>query len=196
MHPLRAAASEPPGGNGAGGGPVNGLLSTALGGDPLIGSAFALNRETRDGGILSLWSRSAQSHFSGQEGTLSLGGDRRTTMFGAYYAKGPLVARLSLGHSHVLGEYASVSKVHVASAVTGLYPWLGYKATERITVWGVADYGAGGMLLTPDGGPGLEAGLPMAMAAGGRRGELLASGADGLALAFNTDALWVGRSPP
>ena len=45
---------------GTGGGPLNGLLSTALGGDPLIGSAFALNRETRDGGILSLWSRSAQ----------------------------------------------------------------------------------------------------------------------------------------
>ena len=56
--------------------------------------------------------------------------------------------------------------------MTGLYPWLGYKATDRITVWGVAGYGAGGLLLTPEGGPALESGLSMAMAAAGTRGEL------------------------
>ena len=39
--------------------------------------------------------------------------------------------------------------------MTGLYPWLGYQATERVTVWGVAGYGSGGMLLTPEGGPAL-----------------------------------------
>ena len=38
---------------------------------------------TRHGGILSFWSRGAQSHFAGREGALSLGGDVRTTMFGA-----------------------------------------------------------------------------------------------------------------
>ena len=71
-----------------------GLLQMGLGGgDPLTGSSFAMNRETR-GGILSLWSRGARSHFSGREGALSLGGDVRTTMFGADYAKGPLVAGL------------------------------------------------------------------------------------------------------
>ena len=58
------------------------------GGDLLSGSAIALNRETRHGGILSFWSRGAQSHFSGREGALSLGGDVRTTMFGADYARG------------------------------------------------------------------------------------------------------------
>ena len=41
-------------------------------------------------------------------------------------------------------------------------PWLGYKATDRITVWGVAGYGAGGLLLTPEGGPALESGLSRA----------------------------------
>ena len=100
------------------------------GGDLLSGSAIALNRETRHGGILSFWSRGAQSHFSGREGALSLGGDVRTTMFGADYAKGPLVAGLSLSHSRGLGEYAGVTGGQVASAVTGLYPWLGYKATD------------------------------------------------------------------
>ena len=169
------------------------LLSMGLGHDPLTGSSFALNRETKRGGVLSFWSRGARSYFAGQEGALSLGGDVRTTMFGADYAKGPLVAGLSLGHSRGLGEYGGVSGGRVASAVTGLYPWLGYRATDRITVWGVAGYGAGGMLLTPEGAPALEAGLSMAMAAAGTLGELV-EGAGGFALAFKADALWVGTS--
>ena len=147
-----------------------GLLERSLGGgDLLTGSAFALNREMQ-GGVLSFWSRGAQSQFSGRDGALSLGGDVRTTMVGADYAKGPLVAGLSLSHSRGLGEYAGVAGGQVASAVTGLYPWLGYKATDRITVWGVAGYGAGGLLLTPEGGPALESGLSMAMAAAGTHG--------------------------
>ena len=172
-----------------------GLLRMGLGGgDVLTGSAFALNRETRHGGILSFWSRGAQSRFSGREGALSLGGDVRTTMVGADYAKGPVVAGLSLSRSLGLGEYAGVAGGQVASSVTGLYPWLGYKATDRVTVWGVAGYGAGGLLLTPEGGPALESGLSMAMAAAGTRGELISGGAGGFALAFKTDALWVGTS--
>ena len=177
------------------GGPHGGgFLQMGLGGgDLLTGSDFAMNRESR-GGILSFWSRGAQSHFSGREGALSLGGDVRTTMFGADYAKGPVVAGLSLSNSRGLGEYAGAAGGQVASSVTGLYPWLGYKMTERVTVWGVAGYGTGGLLLTPDGGQALESGLSMAMAAAGTRGELLAGGASGFELAFKADALWVGTA--
>ena len=184
------------GGSGPDGGLDRGrLLRMGLGGgDVLTGSDFALGRETGHGGILSLWSRGAQSRFSGREGALSLGGDVRTTMFGADYAKGPLVTGLSLSHSRGLGEYAGVAGGQVASSVTGLYPWLGYQATERVTVWGVAGYGSGGLLLTPQGGPALESGLSMAMAAAGTRGELVSGGAGGFALAFKADALWVGTS--
>ena len=172
-----------------------GLLRMGLGGgDVLTGSDFALGRETGHGGILSFWSRGSQSRFSGREGALSLGGDVRTTMFGADYAKGPLVTGLSLSHSRGLGEYVGVAGGQVASSVTGLYPWLGYQATERVTVWGVAGYGSGGLLLTPQGGPALESGLSMAMAATGTRGELVSGGAGGFALAFKADALWVGTS--
>ena len=196
------AASGPMGGaalmGGASGpdGRLNGggLLQMGLGGgDPLTGSSFAMNRETR-GGILSLWSRGARSHFSGREGALSLGGDVRTTMFGADCAKGPLVAGLSLSHSRGLGEYMGTAGGQVASSVTGLYPWLGYQATDRVTVWGVAGYGTGGLLLTPDSGPALGAGLSMAIAAAGTRGELVAGGTSGFALAFKADALWVGTA--
>ena len=196
------AAAGPMGGAALMGGPAGpdgrfdggGLLRMGLGGgDVLTGSDFALGRETGHGGILSFWSCGAQSRFAGREGALSLGGDVRTTMVGADYAKGPVVTGLSLSHSRGLGEYSGVAGGQVASSVTGLYPWLGYKATDRVTVWGVAGYGAGGLRLTPQGGPALESGLSMAMAAAGTRGELVAGGAGGVALAFKADALWVGR---
>ena len=187
--PMRAPAG-PDGGLGG-----RRLLQMGLGGGRLLtSSAFALNRETRHGGILSFWSRGAQSSFYGNEGELALNGGVRTTMFGADYAKGPLVMGLSLSNSRGLGEYAGAHAGQVASSVTGLYPWLGYKATDRVTVWGVAGYGAGGMLLTTAGGPALESGLSMAMASVGTRGELIAGGASGFELAFKADALWVGTS--
>ena len=171
-----------------------GFLEMGLGGgDVLTGSAFALNRESGGGGVVSLWSRGARSRFSGREGALSLGGDVRTTMFGADYAKGPLVVGLSLSNTRGLGEYSGPGSGRMLSSVTGLYPWLGYRATDRITVWGVTGYGVGGMLLTPGGGPALESGLSTAMAAAGARGELVGGGGgNGFALAFKADALWAG----
>ncbi len=157
----------------------------------LQGSSFALNRATSSGGILSFWSRSAQSQFYGQDGALALNGDVRTSMFGADYSKGRMVTGVSLSHSRGLGRYAGVDSGQVNSAVTGLYPWIGYKASDRITVWTVAGYGAGGLMLNPGAGAPIETGLSMAMAAGGGRGQILGGG-EGFGLAFKADTLWVG----
>ena len=172
-----------------------GLRSMGLGGEHLLtSSSFALTRETRQGGILSFWSRGARSSFAGREEALSLGGDVRTMMVGADYAKGPLVTGLSLSNSRGLGEYAGVTAGQVASAVTGLYPWLGYTLSDRVSVWGVTGYGKGALTLTPGEGAALTSGLSMAMAAAGTRGALVAGGASGFELAFKADALWVGTS--
>ena len=157
----------------------------------LQGSGFALNRATSSGGVLSFWSRSAQSSFSGQDGALALNGDVRSTMFGADYSKGRMITGVSLSHSRGLGSYAGVDTGRMTSAVTGLYPWIGFQASERVTVWTVAGYGAGGLLLSPGAGAPVQTGLSMALAAGGGRGELLA-GDNGFGLAFKADALWVG----
>ena len=164
------------------------------GGNLQTGSAFVMNHETRRGGILSFWSQGAQSQFAGREGELSLDGRVRTAMFGADYAKGPLVTGLSLSHSRGLGGYEGVDIGEVTSSVTGLYPWLGYKATDRITVWGVTGYGKGALTLMPGEGAALTSGLSMAMAAGGLRGELTDSVVGGFGLAFKADALWVGTA--
>ena len=167
-------------------------MGMGLGGDRLLqGSSFALNRATSSGGVLSFWSRSAQSQFYGQDGALALNGDVRTSMFGADYSKGRMVTGVSLSHSRGLGRYAGVDSGQVNSAVTGLYPWIGYKASERVTVWTVAGYGAGGLMLSPGAGTPIETGLSMAMAAGGGRGQILGGG-EGFGLAFKADTLWVG----
>ena len=57
--------------------------------------------------------------------------------------------------------------------MTGLYPWLGYKVTDRVSVWGVTGYGAGGTPLTPQGDNALESGPLMKMATAGPRSELV-----------------------
>ena len=168
--------------------------SVLPGGDLLSGSAFELNRE-RHGGVLSVWSRGARSSFGGRQGALSLNGDVRTTMLGADYSRGRLVAGLSLARSQGLGGYDGRHVGRVESSATGLYPWLGYRVNDRVSVWGVTGYGTGAMRLTPDGTAGLESGLSMAMAAAGTRGELAGSRAGGgFALAFKADALWAGTS--
>ena len=195
---LAAGMGGPAGGGMAG--PDGGLFDRGLSSmglsveNLLTGSSFALTRETRQGGILSFWSRGARSSFAGREGTLSLDGDVRTTMFGVDYAKGPLVTGLSLSNSRGLGEYAGVTGGQVASSVTGLYPWLGYKLSDRVSVWGVIGYGKGALTLTPGEAAPLTSGLSMAMAAAGTRGALVAGGASGFELAFKADALWVGTS--
>ena len=183
------------------------FLRTGLpgGGDLLMGSGFVLNRETGGGASVSLWSRGMESRFSGRDGELSLDGGVRTTMFGADYAKGPLMAGLMLSHRRGLGGYQGADVGQVASSVTGLHPWVGYKLTERVTLWGVTGYGRGSMSLTPGealslptsltspASPmSLEGGLSMAMLAGGVRGDLVDGGAGGFGLAFKADALWVG----
>ena len=180
-------------GHGAAGG-VDFAGPVLPGGDLVSGSAFELNR-ARHGGVLSVWSRSARSSFGGRQGALSLNGDVRTTMLGADYTRGRLVAGLSLARSEGLGGYDGRHPGQLESSATGLYPWLGYRVGDRVSVWGVTGYGTGALRLTPDGAAALESGLSMAMAAAGTRGELVGSRAGGgFALAFKADALWVGTS--
>ncbi len=153
-----------------------------------------LNRESR-GGMLSLWSRSSRSHFTGMEDALSLNGDVRTTMFGADWARGPLTLGLSVGRTLGMGGYSGPSGGQMTTSMTGFYPWLGYQLNDRVSVWGTTGYGTGSLSLTPDGLSALETGVSMLMSAVGTRGELIGSRATGgFALAFKADAMWVGAS--
>ena len=186
-------AGQPPMGYGsAGDAHEPGLFGTMVGHDPLADSEFELNRESR-GGILSVWSRSSRSYFSGMEDALSLDGDVRTTMIGADYSRGALTLGLSVGRTLGLGGYNGPSGGRMSTSMTGFYPWVGYQVNDRVSVWGVTGYGTGALSLTPDGAGALETGVSMAMTAVGTRGELIGSRATGgFSLAFKADALWVG----
>ena len=189
-----AGRHAPMGGYGPAAGAHGGGLfdSMAPGGDLFSDSEFELNRESR-GGILSVWSRSSRSYFSGMEDALSLDGDVRTTMIGADYSRGALTVGLSVGRTLGLGGYNGPSGGRMSTSMTGFYPWVGYQVNDRVSVWGVTGYGTGALSLSPDGASALETGVSMAMSAVGTRGELIGSRATGgFALAFKADALWVG----
>ena len=185
-----------PGGYGpAGGAHGGGLLgSMGMGGDLFSNSEFELNRESR-GGMLSVWSRSSRSYFSGLEDALSLDGDVRTTMFGADYSRGALTVGLSVGRTLGMGGYRGTSGGRMSTSMTGFYPWVGYQVSDRVSLWGVTGYGTGALSLTPDAASALETGVSMAMSAVGTRGELIGARATGgFSLAFKADALWVGAA--
>ena len=169
--------------------------SMGMGGDLFSNSEFELNRESR-GGMLSVWSRSSRSYFSGLEDALSLDGDVRTTMFGADYSRGALTVGLSVGRTLGLGGYRrDAATGQMTTSMTGFYPWVGYRVNDRVSVWGVTGYGAGALSLTPEGHAAMETGVSMAMSAVGTRGELVGARATGgFALAFKADALWVGAA--
>ena len=155
------------------------------------GSALAINRTDGKGGTLSFWSQGAESRFTGRDGRLGLDGDVRTTMVGTDYARGSLIVGLSIGRSWGTGSYQGVSAGRTHSAVTGVYPWLGYKFNERVSVWGVTGYGRGRLALTPQGGQTLQSPLTMRMSAAGARGLLKPDTGSGMSLAFKADALQV-----
>ena len=191
---MGMAGQQPMGYGSAGAAHEPGLFGTMLGYDPLSNSGFELNRESR-GGILSVWSRSSRSQFSGMEDALSLDGDVRTTMLGADYSRGALTLGLSVGRTLGLGGYSGPSGGRMSTSMTGFYPWAGYQVNDRVSVWGVTGYGTGALSLTPDGAGALETGVSMAMTAVGTRGELIGSRATGgFALAFKADAMWVGAA--
>ena len=78
----------------------------------------------------------------------------------------------------------------VESTLTGLWPYGGFRLTDRLSAWAAAGYGTGELRLTPGGetdGP-FTAVLTMTMGAAGLRGEVLAPPPEGgLALAVKGD---------
>ena len=161
----------------------------------LIGSAFALTGGTPEGGFASVWGRGAISRFDGREGELTLEGEVASAMLGADWTRERGTVGLMVTHSRGEGSYRGEGEGEVESTLTGLYPYGRYEVNERVSVWGVAGYGEGELVLTPAGQGPLEAGMDLAMGAVGVRGVAVEAPAQGgLELGITSDAMAVRTS--
>ena len=171
--------------------------------DLLTGSSFALTGEAKSGGLVSLWGRGAVSRFDGREGDLSLDGEVASAMMGADWARDRWTAGLFVSRSEGEGSYrgqgapgsGSGTGGTVSSTLTAFWPYGRYAVNDRLTVWGMAGYGAGELTLTPDGQSAMRTGMDLAMGAVGLRGVAVKAPAEGgIELAVKTDAMAVRTS--
>ena len=160
----------------------------------VAGTAFSLGAGgTGPGaGTAALWGRGVLSGFDGREGELTLDGEIASAMFGADVAHGRWSAGAMLAHSRGEGAYQGADGGEVESELTGLYPYGRYALDERVTLWGVAGYGAGTLGLTPEGQETIDTDIDLVLGAIGLRGVVReASGEGGPEVALTTDALGV-----
>ena len=164
--------------------------------DLLTGSSFAFTDGTSESGVATLWGRGAVTGFDGREGTVSLDGNVVSALAGLDWTRERITAGLVASHSRGDGAYSSPSDGgRVESTLTGLYPWGRYALNDRLSLWGVAGYGAGELVLTPEGQAPIETDMDLRMAAAGLRGVLMEAPAnDGFELAVTSDGLIVSTS--
>ena len=164
----------------------------------LVGSSFRLNLGAAGGASsrLTAWGRVAGTRFDGRDGALTLDGDVLTGTVGVDRAWGRWLAGLAVSHSRGDGGYArpraaaSGQRGELDAALTSLHPYLRYRMTDRLDVWGLLGYGWGSMTLAPATGPAVETDTTLLMGAVGSRGILLpAAEHDGFELATRTDLM-------
>ena len=163
----------------------------------MMGSAFALTADMEGDSSVAVWGRGAYSGFSGQAHDVALEGEVATAMLGTDYAAGPWIAGLSLSFSEGDGTYRLDGREGALnSSVTGLYPYVGYEITDRLSAWGVAGYGRGDMTLTLlDSTEAIRTDIGLTMGAMGARGELVPrTAAAGFGLAVTSDVLVVSTT--
>ena len=159
----------------------------------LLGSSFALTGGSAETGFGALWGRAAVSGFDGRDGDLTVDGEVTSAMLGADWTGGRATAGLALAHSRGEGSYRSPGGDGEAeSTLTGLYPYGRYALSERVSLWGVAGYGAGTLTLRPGEGAAIETDMALAMGALGLRGVVVEAPAEGgVELSVKTDAMAV-----
>ena len=199
LRPRRAGAARAAPGRTAPGRGVGPETRARTGRDLVAGTAFTLTGAPRAHGLVpSVWGRGALTRFDGRDGPLTLDGEAATGLLGADWAGQHWTAGVALGHSRVTGGYrASAATGTIEAALTGVYPYVGWDLTERLTGWAAAGYGGGEFTLTPPGGGTIETDLTLAMGAAGLRGAVLQpSAAGGLALAVKSDVRVTRTSAP
>ena len=155
-------------------------------------SAFALTAVDSGDGSVAVWGQGAYSSFSGRDGDVEVVGDVTTAMLGVDWANGRTIAGFTVSNSQGDGTWRwEEQEDQIKSSLTGLHPYLGYQATDRLSIWGVAGYGWGGLSM-PDGDRTIRTDIDMTMVAAGARSELTrADDTRDVDLALEVDGLYL-----
>ena len=205
---LTAMTDRVPGGAARDGTRPGNELRALSGRELLAGSSFEMTGEAKGGGTVSLWGRGAHGRFDGRDGALSVDGEVSSVMLGADWTRdagptpgaGAWTAGLLVSRSEGEGGYDSEGEPGsgsgtgggVESTLTGVYPYGRYMLNDRVTLWGVAGYGAGSLTLRPEGAGAVRTDMDLAMGALGLRGVALEAGPQGgLELSVKSDAMAV-----
>ena len=158
----------------------------------LTGSSFALAGGAK-GGLGALWGQGALSRFDGRQGSLTLDGEVQSTLLGVDWMSGRSTVGLAVAHSSGEGGYRSSSgHGEIESTLIGVYPYVRYEPSERLSVWSVVGYGAGTLTLRSEGMAPIGTDIDLTMVGLGGRGVLMEAPEDGgLELAAKSDALAV-----
>ena len=168
---------------------------TLTGHDLLTGSSFAFTGGSTETGFSTVWGSGAVTRFDGREGAMTLDGEVASALVGADFRRDRATMGLAVAYSSGDGSYRGTGRGRVESTLTAIYPYGRYDVDARVTVWGVAGYGAGTLTLTPDGAAGIETDMGLVLGAAGLRGVLVdPSGDTGVELAVKSDALAVRTS--
>ena len=169
---------------------------TLTGREVLAGTSFAFTGGAADGrGGAGFWGRGAVTRFDGRAGELTLDGEVASALLGADVSGERVLGGVLLSHSRGTGAYrASAGDGAVESTLTVLFPYAQLGVSERMSLWGMAGYGAGTLTLTPEGRASMRPDLDLLMGAAGARGVLVEGGAEGVTVAAKSDAFAVRTS--
>ncbi len=174
-------------------------IRSMTGRDVLLGSSFHLSSGApdRDGAALTAWGRVATGGFEADVDNVRMDGDVTTGLLGFDAEWDRVLAGVMVSQSagegpYVLSEAMGDDRGMVESTLTGAYPYARIMMGRRVSAWGLAGIGRGGLTLRQDGQGSLETDLSMTMGAVGVKGALLdPADENGLGLNVRSDALWV-----
>ena len=159
----------------------------------LANSAFLLNGG-QDGGF-SIWGRGNYTRFDNFGEGIQSDGDAVTATLGVDWSCANCRLGIALSRTVVEASYGESGRGdgELESTITGLYPYLSLRISDRFSVWGLAGQGQGELSARSAGdAPAQNAqtvDLRSRLAGLGARGEFLTTG-NGFSLAVKTDAMY------
>ena len=163
--------------------------------DLLRGSSFLLSLSAEEEAgpprRLTTWGNAATTRFDGLDGNISVDGEVATYLLGADLEWNRWLAGVALAHSVGHGGFQADIPGHKSgqldSSLTAMHPYLRWRASDRVSAWGMLGYGKGTLdLVVDETKPGWTTDTSMRMAVAGMRGVL--SRTSGMELAAKLDA--------